>query len=466
MRCIRFVSLLSCAAFAVGGSSQELKPGSERPSPQPPQATASTPEPIHLDVAAGMPLKVALDEEVRLRKVGQPVHGRLTEPVYAFDRMVIPAGTEVLGSITGIQDPSKRKRVLAALNTDLSPYRPYTVEFHSLRLADGRELQIQANVSRASAGVLEFVAADANRNSGKIAAGKGLVKKKVAEAREQARQEWKMATDQIHEPGKIHRIERYALQQLPYRPEYIEKGTAFNVDLTQPLEFGVETKSAADMNMLGLEPPAGSRVRAALVTPLSSATSKKGDEVEAVLTQPLIAGDKLFFPEGSRLRGTVLQARAARRLSKNGELRIMFHELVLPNGTVQRVDTNLDGVAVGKGDHLQLDSEGGAQVTPPKGRYLSTGIAVALAAASASPDRDREMHGNAGDAGGSAATGASGFRAVGLIAGTLVHSRAFSTGMGFYGAGMSVYSHFLARGRDVVYPKDMTMVVEVGSRGK
>jgi hypothetical protein len=31
---------------------------------------------------------------------------------------------------------------------------------------------------------------------------------------------------------------------------------------------------------------------------------------------------------------------------------------------------------------------------------------------------------------------------------------------------MSVYSHFLARGRDVVYPKDMSMVIDLGTREK
>jgi hypothetical protein len=31
---------------------------------------------------------------------------------------------------------------------------------------------------------------------------------------------------------------------------------------------------------------------------------------------------------------------------------------------------------------------------------------------------------------------------------------------------MSVYSHFLARGRDVVYPMDMSMVIGVGTKQK
>jgi hypothetical protein len=51
-----------------------------------------------------------------------------------------------------------------------------------------------------------------------------------------------------------------------------------------------------------------------------------------------------------------------------------------------------------------------------------------------------------------------------MIVGALSHSRALATGMGVYGASMSVYSHFLTRGRDVVYPKDMSMVIGLGTR--
>jgi hypothetical protein len=33
-----------------------------------------------------------------------------------------------------------------------------------------------------------------------------------------------------------------------------------------------------------------------------------------------------------------------------------------------------------------------------------------------------------------------------------------------YGAAFSVYEHFLTRGRDVIYPKDMSMLVSLGGR--
>ena len=212
-------------------------------------------------------------------------------------------------------------------------------------------------------------------------------------------------------------------------------------------------------------------MHAVLVTPLGSAKSKKGDLVEAVLTQPLVASDHLFLPEGSRLKGSVLQVRPARRFGRNGQLRIVFHQVVPPSGIEEKVEASLEGVHVAKGEHLQLDSEGGAQVTAPKTRYLTTAIAVMLASSSIGDGHGRDhdgdfRHGGGGDVGSGAANGASGFRFVGTIVGAFAHSRVVASGFGFYGAAMSVYSHFLARGRDVVYPKDMSMMIGLGTREK
>ena len=153
-------------------------------------------------------------------------------------------------------------------------------------------------------------------------------------------------------------------------------------------------------------------------------------------------------------------------MDANGQLRITFHQVVPPSGVREAVEATLEGVDVKKGENLTLDSEGGAQVTTPKTRYLTTGIAVMLAASSASPDGDRGLHHDGGDVGGGAANGASGFKLVGMLVGAFAHSRVVATGFGSYGAAMSIYSHFLARGRDVVYPKDMSMILELGAREK
>jgi len=141
----------------------------------------------------------------------------------------------------------------------------------------------------------------------------------------------------------------------------------------------------------------------------------------------------------------------------------VFHQVAPPDGIEQQVEASLEGVEVSKGEHLSLDAEGGAQATTPKTRYLATGISVALAASSMG-DRDAGKANPGAEPGSSAVDGASGFGLVGTVVGLLAHSRAVGTGFAFYGASMSVYSHFIARGRDVVYPKDMSMVVGLGTR--
>jgi hypothetical protein len=282
------------------------------------------------------------------------------------------------------------------------------------------------------------------------------------------RDQWAALQKQIHEPGKMHKLKRLAVEQLPVHPQYIEVGTSFNANLQQPLDFGTELIKPETLINVGTPPPSGSAVHARLVTPLNSSISKKGDLVEALITEPLVASDHLILPEGSTIRGSVMQVQPARRLARNGQLRILFREVAPPDGIAQKVETSLEGVAVAKGEHLKLDSEGGAQVTTPRTRYLTTGIQIMLAAAAATPDGDHGLHGSSGSgdigAGGAAANGASGFRFVGMIVGVIARSRVVAAGFGAYGAATSIYYKFLARGRDVVYPKDMAMVIGLGTR--
>ena len=467
MRCLIWTLFLPLFCPS-GASCQTLK---VRPSgPVSPSSStvlpANSDASIPLTVPLGTPLKVALDREVRVRKVGQAIHGKIMEPVYAFDKLVVPAGSDVNGKIAQIESVSKKKRTVAALNADFSPYREVQIEFDELVLADGRHLPLQTSVARGSSGILQFVPADQKKKQGVREEGKNLASRKVTEARQEAKRQWENAKKQLHEPAKMHRLERYGVAQLPYHPQYMDAGASFNADLQQPLEFGAEPLRPEMLSAIGAPPPAGSVVHALLVTPLNSARTKKGDPVEAVISQPLVVSERLFLPQGSQLKGSVLEARPARRLGRNGQLRIVFHQVVPPSGIQQAVEASLEGVAVAKGEHLSLDSEGGAQVTTPRTRYLTTAISVALASSSmADHDRDAGMHGaDGGSAGQGAANGASGFRFLGTIVGVLAHSRVVSSGFGFYGAATSIYSHFLARGRDVNYPKDMSMLIGLGTR--
>jgi hypothetical protein len=415
---------------------------------QPPQPSSES-HTIALTVPDGASLQIALDKEVRVRKVGEPITGRVMQPVYVFDRLVIPVGTAATGRISAIAPLSGRTRTLSALNADFTPSHKLTVVFDELALPDGQHISLHATIVPGSGQVIRIVTADEHK--------KNAVKDAAAQKMDQARAQWNNAMKQVESPGKIHRVVRYSVAQLPAHPQYIDAGTLYSAELVQPLEFGSEVVSADTISNIGAQPPPGSLVHAVLLTPLDSAATQKSADVEAEISQPLLDQGRLILPAGTRLRGSVLQVRPARSLHRNGQLRISFREIVLPNGAVQPVDTRLHGVQSDSADNAQLDSEGGVKSTPSKTRYLSTGVSVGLALIG-SGGRD-----DVGDAS-PIAGGATGFKLIGLIVGVAFRSHTYGILMSAYGGGRSIYNNFLAKGREIVFPKDTVMEIGFGNR--
>jgi type IV secretory pathway VirB10-like protein len=442
----------------------QLTPGSARkPAAEPDKpAEPAPPQTVALTVAKGAPLQVALDQEIRVKKVGQPVHARIVEPVYAFDHIVVPVGSEVIGEITKIESLSEGKRTLGVLNADFTPLRKVEVGFHELVLPDGRRFPLHTTVAPGSGQVIELVTS-ANEK-GKKNRVKDMASEKTKEAKQRAHEQWDNAMKELKTPGKVRRLERYGEAQLPVHRQYIPAGTVYFAELVDPLDFGSVVMTVPMASSIGTELPEGSVVHARLVTPLSSATSRKGQDIEAVLSQPLMDGDRLILPQGSRLKGTVKQAQPARRMKKNGQLRIAFSELVPPDGIEQKIVSTLEGVQAGKDANVKLDSEGGAEATTSKSRYLGTAVSLGLAMMSAREGGDRDGNKVHGDGGNAAAGGLGGFKLVGMILGAAVRSRAFGTTMGAYGAAVSVYTNFMARGHEVVFPKNTAMQIGIGTR--
>lgn len=174
--------------------------------------------------------------------------------------------------------------------------------------------------------------------------------------------------------------------------------------------------------------------------------------MEAIVSRPLFDGDRLIIPQGTSLRGSIVQVEPARHLNHNGQLRFVFHDLILPNGLDQKVDAILQGVEAGKAQAVQLDTEGGAQASTPKTRYLSTAASITLAAAAHENDPFNRAEGGAG-----------GFKLVGIGLGLAIHSQPLGLAMGALGAGRSIYTHFIGRGHDVSFPKNTALEIGIGT---
>jgi len=415
-------------------------------------AQAAPVQTVALTVPKGTAIQVALGREVRLTKVGQAIHGRVVKPVYAFDHIVIPVGAEVTGQVIKIGSVSAKARTLAIMNADFTPTRRVEVEFNDLTLPDGRHIPIQTVVTPGSGQVIQFLSAhegEARRTA------KDVVAEKLREAKRQAKHEWQDAMAQVMAPDKKHRAFKFLLGRLPVHPQYIDAGTLYFAEVQEPLSFGSEPLTAKNAATIGTPPP-GSLMHALLVTPLNSSTTQKGDEVQAILSEPLFDGDKLILPQGCLLKGAVLQVQPARHWNRNGQIRLVFHGLVLPNGLEQKVETTLEGIQAGRDDHVKLDSEGGAKATPPPTRFLATTASVGLGAASFLGD-------TFGDTGPRVAGGAGGYKLIGIALGASIHSQQFGMAMGAYGGALSIYTHFIARGRELVFPKNTAM--EIGFAG-
>jgi hypothetical protein len=420
---------------------------------------ASDSKTIPLILSKGTAVEVILDKEIRIQRVGQPIHGRVAEPVYAFDKLVVPVGTDVTGQITRLEKVAVGKRILDALNADLTPSRKVQIEFNDLQLANGQHLPIRTSVIPGSGQVIRFISAVGDEKKKGI---KGAASDQAKQAKEEAKKKWDAAMKQVHEPGKLHKLVKYCVAQLPVHPQYIDAETVFFAELEKPLDFGTEILTAEAAASLDLPPAHVSSVHVRLGAELDSATTQKGEAVEAIFSQPLFEGSRLILPQGSQLKGSVVEVRPARRFHRNGQLRIGFNEIALPDGMEQKVEANLEGVQGAKEQNLKLDSEGGAEANSSKKRYLSAGISVTLALASSRGDPDARNGDVGGNTSNRVAGGVGGFKVVGLAVGAFVHSQPLGMAMGVYGATLSVYSHFIARGREVLLPKNTPMDVAIG----
>src|SRR5258708_12371069 len=109
---------------------------------------------------------------------------------------------------------------------------------------------------------------------------------KIDEAKDEARRQWREAMKQIKEPGKIHRLERYAVAQLPARPQYIDAGTLYFAELREPLDFGSEPVTPETFASIGDRLPQGILIHALLLTPLNPPTPKHVPDIATLLPLP------------------------------------------------------------------------------------------------------------------------------------------------------------------------------------
>jgi hypothetical protein len=408
---------------------------------------------ILLKVPAGTALRVAIDQKVRIAAVGQPVSGKITEPVYAFDQAVIPAGSVVTGKVTSIHGVPGKRKAMSYVNGNFSPYHEYELEFDSVTLPNKEQRAIATTVSPGIAQAVHLVAGGTRKKP-------NVAQRQIESAKAEAKAKVNDTVNEIRAPGKMQRLKEMLLAQSPYRRQYLQPGTRFYASLNEPLDFGKTTRTAEQLAQLGNSPEPDSLLHARFAEEVSSATAQRGNVIAAVLTEPLFSQDHhLLLPASSRIAGEVIKAVPARKLHHNGDLRVIFNRIETPEGMVQPMQGSVEGVESDRRSGVKLDEEGGAQATDSKTRYLSTGVAVLLAAAASHTDNEHGTTDAAGDPGVRAGAGVSGSGITGTLISLAAKSQPVSMGFAAYGAGNSVYNNFLARGKDVVFVKNTPLEI-------
>jgi hypothetical protein len=405
---------------------------------------------IELLVETGTPLRVALQERVKLRQPGQSVTGRLLEAVYSYDRVVIPAGTCVLGHVERFESVTGRARASAILGGDFTPLRRAVLQFDTLVLEDGREIDLRTEVKSAAAHLVLSTREAPKTNV-------------LKQAAEQAAAEAKSTVSAVKKPNKVSRLKQGLVMSLPYHPQYLDAGTVYTAVLQSPLSFG--TVEATEPAPPGTLPAPESVLHARLLTPLDSSKTTRGARVEAMVTRPVFSeDDQLILPEGAVLSGEVTFVKKARSFHRNGQLRFLFDTVQAPERKAETLHASLHSVQVDRSDRIALDDEGGASVVESKTRFVAPALATLALAGTMHQHLDYDTDGlgpetQYGSFASISVGGFFGWSLVGLLLSQLSHSVAVAFAV--VGVVRTVYRAVVARGRDVSFPADTAMEVQL-----
>jgi hypothetical protein len=428
-------------------------------------AAQSADRTVELVVPAGRPLRVALDGTLTVKRVGQQVTATLVEPVYAYDRIVLPAGTPVLGHVTKLENAPRWTRIRAKVGGDFSPQRSIVLQFDTI-VKEGESIPIQTlvkggveNVGRQAARGADTP--DTEEKDGVVARAGEEVKQRAKDTVSAAKQQASDAISYIKGPDKMERLKQLVINRLPYHPQFLHKGTVYSAELLSPLMFGPATPTP--FAPAGTRPAPSSILSARLVTSLDSAKTPRGTPLEAVVTEPVFSDDHLLIlPVGTKLTGEVTFARHAERFHRNGQLRFLFERAQPPDEESTPLLASLHSVDISRDDHVVLDDEGGASVTNSGTRFVAPALSILALRGSVRGSRHgADGDGDANDLPGATPTvsgnlgaqGLGGFFGFGLLGvGLSQISQPVGVAFAVVGAARTVYTNILGRGQELKFP--------------
>jgi hypothetical protein len=421
-------------------------------------AIPASSEIMPLVLPAGTPLQVKIEKRIRIKGLNQKIEGRVVQPVFVFNKEVIPAGSEVIGHVARLDPINRQKKFKAVLNGDFTPLRNPEIEFDVLKPLNGKTMPVKTGI----ASQLGVIAPLGKRMQARKK--NSLISKTFERMRVELLNVRQEIMTEINSQPKWDRLQEEAYSRLPYHPQFLAADTWLSARLKEPLAFGVQTIAVTELEQTGLPPP-DTIVTARLLSTLSS-NSDAGYKVSAIVSEPFYSADRrLILPEGTRLIGTVIQAQPARWFRRSGKLRLRFQKMELPDPISMKnrqlsVEAAIARVDVNRKAKIKIDDEGGMKSIEPRTRFIAPAVQMFLGV-QALDETNNNAQSQSANRVVRAVVGASGLGLVGSIAAQF--SSEAATGIGFYGAAWSVFNHVVARGHNIFLAQDTAVQIRFGA---
>ena len=184
-----------------------------------------------LTVSTGTAFRVEVMQRTRLQK-DRAIQGRLLEPIYDENRLLIPSGALLEGTISEVRPAAHGKRLDAKFHGDFTPLNEPVIQWTEISRNDGSRYPLQAESAAGAGSTLYFRSGHGGHQSLFRRGWSSLVGRKDS------------AMSTVKAPHKWERLQKYFWSQMPYHPQYIDEGTQYEMALTSELQLPAGPSSA------------------------------------------------------------------------------------------------------------------------------------------------------------------------------------------------------------------------------
>ncbi len=403
--CVPRMALCLCVLLLPSLSALGQEHGVEAKSARPPSIEGALP----IGAGAFLQLELASGSEWKRVAKNSTVEGRLLLPVFAGERVAIPAGTKLRLTIESVKKVSKHQgkwaKFGAAMVRVLNPLEEPRPAEYAIKL---RKTEI-----------------DSARGPMAISATALLAGRSILVEQQRSQPAAFQDAGAPHEAKNSSKARQKMLLRLDELLAWLGSNT-----------------QALGQGAIAAESPR--KTHAFLLTPLSASRSRNGDVFQAQTAEPVRLGETLF-EAGSLMEGRVAGHKPPRILSRAGSLYLRIERITSSQGSSLAIAGTLSGVEVKARARWALDEEGMLRGLKPGVKNAVVDLSIAYAIGKVTDDIAETP--------------------IRAIVATLSDA-AIANAARYFGLGASAVFLVTRHGRDVDLPRYAQIQIDFGRHGE